>query len=1125
MKLRYLHISDLHLGYRDMRGSDWAARALGQDIVVGSMLESIQNLVKKGESPDFIILTGDITRAGQREEYDVALEFCNQLLEVTGVPGSRFYPVPGNHDVDRDEVRNLHIRSYYSFESQDEIAEILADPDAFPIIMRKFSEFNAFAEKAMNRRQFDEATYHMVESLHLEKEGSRFRVNIAGLNSALFAGYDGDDKQRLALGLSQVDRALKQLDDQALFSILFFHHPFPAFHKVDSICQTRLKQKADLILTGHLHKPDSAVIRDFAGKAIVIGAGASFESRESRNSFNMVEIDLISGDGRVQFYKYLHEHHLWKKDTDANPKEDDGHFPFVINAIRDNPIEPHKPKAQVHHYDSGQAVPEKHMVQARFIHDYLLPDTFTGRADEQARLINLIIGKPDSQTKKTASIITVRALGGTGKSCLIRKVVEEFRGESRFEYIIWFSFYESRTEDEAYMFRTILENLNSAGLPEPNELNQDEQNQRKTSSLRTHLCRYLDKHQVLLVFDGLEVVQETEYPAAPRYGHIKSAYGELSKLMAHLCNQNCSAAIVTSRVSLNEFAGVSGYLEIPLERFTPEAGAEFLNRLGVEGSHDELLYCVQILGGHPLCLKAAGKYMQIRHIPAKDMAKITGDPAVFARSTEGERVSRIVDKYQSELTKDQKYFLEMLSLHPRSITEKNFPALVQDYKNTDYKNRVKANPSRASAQASNWILENIIDPLLQKDLIEQLKDAGNIISYSAHPLMKLAFAAWMKPDDKHQAHKRWAEAAKASPDISYSARFANSLEELQAYLDIVDHYLEGNDPKGAWEVYEGRMVDKRLHSLGHAHRLMEYGRRFEDALEGGEWKPGSEALMYLYAFMGQGFNALNQHKEMLQYVEKQFGSAEATGNKGIILINGAVLSESFMNIGQVHKAKEKLAQIKEISSKVKDGYSKDAYQTVIAKSELFSGIYSKAIELMKNEPKYANKHNLILHNYFFAEALIREGRLPEAEAELKAALELAEKQNIRSLIPGILHYFTLLFLKQNDLFRAREYNDRGIALKKSLNLPYEDDEFLLVAEGHYDRAIQQAMSYVSVDGDEKIDKNNEIHNLIVLAYAWRGKGDFGKAKEMLERAEELMEQTGCWRERDRLERWKDYSGS
>jgi formylglycine-generating enzyme required for sulfatase activity/energy-coupling factor transporter ATP-binding protein EcfA2 len=71
-------------------------------------------------------------------------------------------------------------------------------------------------------------------------------------------------------------------------------------------------------------------MRDAAGQAVIIGAGAGFETREHHNSFNLVELDTANGRGRVQFYKYLPDHNHWKKDTDVNPLEDDGSFYFNI---------------------------------------------------------------------------------------------------------------------------------------------------------------------------------------------------------------------------------------------------------------------------------------------------------------------------------------------------------------------------------------------------------------------------------------------------------------------------------------------------------------------------------------------------------------------------------------------------------------------------------------------------------------------------------------------------------------------------------------------------------------------------------------------------------------------------
>ena len=50
--------------------------------------------------------------------------------------------------------------------------------------------------------------------------------------------------------------------------------------------------------------------------------------------------------------------------------------------------------------------------------------------------------------------------------------------------------------------------------------------------IREQLCRYLESFPVLLILDGLEVIQETEKPDDTLYVHMKAAYQELSKFMA-----------------------------------------------------------------------------------------------------------------------------------------------------------------------------------------------------------------------------------------------------------------------------------------------------------------------------------------------------------------------------------------------------------------------------------------------------------------------------------------------------------------------------------------------------------------------------------------------------------------
>ncbi|MCP4702700.1 MAG: hypothetical protein GY862_38450 [Gammaproteobacteria bacterium] len=314
-KLRYLHLSDLHLS---------ADQALNQGIVTRSLLDALGS--KRTEPLDFIVITGDIAFAGSAGDYEAAAAFCDELLEVTNIPRKRLYLTPGNHDVRREKVSQTLRILCEGLKSQDDIDAVLRDQSRE--LMHKFVDFNRFAER------MDEHAY-FVETLRLTKDGQTAHIELLGLNSALLAGYDGDDQQKLALGLAQVDAALQRRDKNADLSIGFFHHPFECFHPRDrESCRNRLIHDLDLLLTGHLHQPDNLYTHEAAGQCLLINAGAGFETRESHNSFNIVEIDLHTRQGRVAFFKYLHAHNVWVKHLEAAPHDPDGFFSFTLKPSR-----------------------------------------------------------------------------------------------------------------------------------------------------------------------------------------------------------------------------------------------------------------------------------------------------------------------------------------------------------------------------------------------------------------------------------------------------------------------------------------------------------------------------------------------------------------------------------------------------------------------------------------------------------------------------------------------------------------------------------------------------------------------------------------------------------------------
>ena len=332
-KLTWLHLSDLHLTCSKNKNNDWTVKSINQDVVIRSLLEAIDKLlIQKEQKPDLIFITGDLVHGGKTEEYEVAKEFCQQLLKITGLSKKQLFIVAGNHDVNRGEIKPRHSKIFYQFNNQDDISEILSDPDMSPVLMRKLDEFYKFSNDFLEVDCKPEQHYIVAKPIEITEK--KLKINLLGLNSSLFAGYDGDDKQKLAFGLYQTEQAFLNLDNAHL-SIAFFHHPFSCFHDCEKPIQNQLKEKVDLIFTGHLHDPSNMSQHDSAGKVVTIGAGASYETRESENSFNVGVLDLETGQGKIQFYKYLQKNNRWTKNTDINLDEDDeGRFSFVIPGLQ-----------------------------------------------------------------------------------------------------------------------------------------------------------------------------------------------------------------------------------------------------------------------------------------------------------------------------------------------------------------------------------------------------------------------------------------------------------------------------------------------------------------------------------------------------------------------------------------------------------------------------------------------------------------------------------------------------------------------------------------------------------------------------------------------------------------------
>ncbi|TEU14814.1 MAG: hypothetical protein E3J21_14810 [Anaerolineales bacterium] len=311
--ITWLHLSDLH--FREAERWD-------EDIVLRKLLDDVQKQTTSDSlRPDFVVMSGDIAFSGAPEEYALARQFFDELLKVTGVPKTRLFTVPGNHDVDRQAISRGATAIASSLDSRQAVNEVLAVAVDRRLIFRKFDHYADFVSDCFGGHLvFDDERYFYVQLLDLADR----RVAVLGLNSAWLA-YGGDeDRGRLVLGERQVRLALEAARDADL-RIALLHHPFDWLQEFDrNDCEALLMQGCDFVLHGHLHRTGllSLTMPD---------AGASYASRDYPNSYNFVQLDLGTGQGTVYLRRYSDERGgFWTKDVMTYQNVDDGQYPFEL---------------------------------------------------------------------------------------------------------------------------------------------------------------------------------------------------------------------------------------------------------------------------------------------------------------------------------------------------------------------------------------------------------------------------------------------------------------------------------------------------------------------------------------------------------------------------------------------------------------------------------------------------------------------------------------------------------------------------------------------------------------------------------------------------------------------------
>ena len=290
--IRWLHISDLHLRESEV----WS-----QDAVLAAMLGDIEQRVETGTRFDFALITGDLAYSGQDSEYALVESFVDDLIRVIGVTRDEVFCVAGNHDVDRNVQTMCFSGVRQNLRSEADVYTFLSNEVERETLLTRLQAFQGFQERYFadqNRRHTDEGLAYTANITVDE-----LRIAIIGLNSAWLAEGGRSDHGQILLGECQVSNAIEEASrENAHIVIGMAHHPFLVFNEFDRPpTQRRLEDACHFYHCGHLHVPEAASVATQAGRCLTLAAGASFESRDSHNSFSIVTFDPLGAQTIVTF--------------------------------------------------------------------------------------------------------------------------------------------------------------------------------------------------------------------------------------------------------------------------------------------------------------------------------------------------------------------------------------------------------------------------------------------------------------------------------------------------------------------------------------------------------------------------------------------------------------------------------------------------------------------------------------------------------------------------------------------------------------------------------------------------------------------------------------------------------
>lgn len=581
------------------------------------------------------------------------------------------------------------------------------------------------------------------------------------------------------------------------------------------------------------------------------------------------------------------------------------------------------------------------------------------------------------------NIVSLVAWGGVGKTALVNKWLsglgESYGGAAR---VYGWSFYSQGAAEgrQVSADQFIAAALTWFGDPDPTQGSPWDKGER--------LAELIKAQRTLLILDGLEPLQN---PPPVEAGRIKDP--GLTSLLRELARQNPGLVVISTRLAVDDLKDFkdSSAKEIDLESLSPEAGAKFLEHLGVDGTDEELQAATKDFGGHALALALLGRYLKVVH--NGDIRKRGEIPHVMDEQKQGKHARRVMESYERWLQgKPELDILRLMGLFDRPAEKGALDELREEPAIEGLTDALQ------NLSDTNW--KFAVNNLRELRLLA-LEDPHEPNALDCHPLLREHFGEKIKANNTEawrKGHIRlfiyYATIARPLP---------RTIEEMTPLYAAVMHGCQA----GKYQEAFNNVYWKRIQRGNEFFNVKKLGAVGADlaALSGffnPPWRNPVKDLEesdkgFILNSAGAYLHALGRLAEAVQPMQAALEGESAQQRWTRAAQAASNLSELYLTIGDVRQALGHAEQSVQLADKSGDEFQRLTKRVRFADTLHQAGrltesqsLFERAEELQKNDqPEFLLLYSL--QGYQYCDLLLSQTRAAEVERRVRQTLEWAVK--------------------------------------------------------------------------------------------------------------------------------------